>query len=70
VAHGIQIRRTLRGLGFRLDPVKLLQIDRHENDVENDHRIDVREKTVNDEQIAAERLIVSVSRETRIPLAI
>jgi hypothetical protein len=49
-------------IGFRLDPVKLLQIDRHQDEMENNDRIDVREKTIKDEQdIACERC------DTKVP---
>lgn len=41
---------------FRPDPVQLLQIDRQQDNVENNHRIDVREDTVENEQnVACER---------------
>ena len=37
-------------LDFRLDAMKLPQIDRQQNDMQNNNRIDVREKTVENEQ--------------------
>jgi hypothetical protein len=45
----------LRWIDFRLDPMKLLQIDGQQNDMENNHRINVRQKTIdNKKNIACE----------------
>jgi hypothetical protein len=37
-------------MGLRLDTMKLQQIDRQQNDMENNDRINVREPTVKNEQ--------------------
>jgi hypothetical protein len=51
-----------RWLGLGLDPMKLLQIDGHQNNMENNYRINVREETVDNEKDVARE-----SCQTQVP---